>query len=285
MSSSAAPPKRSKWESDDDEPEQRVKKSKSKKERAKGKQAEPKPEPDAAESIAPGISIKPSLSDAEKLDIIRKYRKQTIQHRMPSLMPCRSVENYEKLNRIEEGAYGIVYRAQDRTTGEIVALKKLKLEREKNGFPVTSLREIHTLLLAKHPNIVNVREIAGGDHVDRCVYVAYPVDVKPFLTLEYLYLQSFYIVMDFIEHDLKGLMESMKSSFLQSEIKTLMLQLLSAVNLLHENFVIHRDLKTSNLLLNNRGEIKVADFGLARKFAEPTVPMTQLVVTLWYRYV
>lgn len=81
----------------------------------------------------------------------------------PALAGCRSVDNYEKLNRIEEGAYGVVFRAKDKATGEIVALKKLKLDKEKNGFPITSLREIHTLLLAKHPNIVNVREIVVGD--------------------------------------------------------------------------------------------------------------------------
>lgn len=89
--------------------------------------------------------------------------------------------------------------------------------------------------------------------------------------------------MDFIDHDLKGLMQDMRSPFLQSEIKTLMLQLLSAVALMHDNWIIHRDLKTSNLLLNNRGEIKVADFGLARKYGSPMGNMTQLVVTLWYR--
>lgn len=81
----------------------------------------------------------------------------------PVLTQCRSVENYEKLNRISEGTYGVVYRAKDRITGEIVALKKLKLDQEKNGFPITSLREIYTLLLAKHPHIVNVREIVVGD--------------------------------------------------------------------------------------------------------------------------
>lgn len=81
----------------------------------------------------------------------------------PVLTGCRSVENYEKLNRISEGSYGVVYRARDRITGDIVALKKLKLDQEKNGFPVTSLREIYTLLLAKHPHIVNVREIVVGD--------------------------------------------------------------------------------------------------------------------------
>lgn len=81
----------------------------------------------------------------------------------PVLMGCRSVENYEKLNRLAEGSYGVVYRARDRGTGEIVALKKLKLDQERNGFPITSLREVYTLLLAKHPHIVNVREIVVGD--------------------------------------------------------------------------------------------------------------------------
>ncbi|KAF9977976.1 hypothetical protein BGZ73_004259 [Actinomortierella ambigua] len=178
----------------------------------------------------------------------------------PVLSQCRSVENYEKLNRISEGTYGVVYRARDRETGDIVALKKLKLDQEKNGFPITSLREIYTLLLAKHPHIVNVREIVVGDT-----------------------LTQIFIVMDFIEHDLKELMSEMPQPFLQSEVKTLMLQLLSATELLHENWILHRDLKTSNLLLNNRGEIKVADFGLARRYGEPQGVMTQPVVTLWYR--
>ncbi|KAI9106265.1 kinase-like domain-containing protein [Phlyctochytrium arcticum] len=178
----------------------------------------------------------------------------------PPLVSCRCVDTFEKLNRIEEGAYGVVYRARDRETGEIVALKRLKLEKEVNGFPVTSLREIHTLLLAKHPNIVNVKEIV----------------VTPSM-------RGVFIVMEFVEHDLKSLMESMPSPFLQSEIKTLMIQLLSAVALLHQNWIIHRDLKTSNLLMNNQGQIKVADFGLARRFGSPLGPVTQLVVTLWYR--
>ncbi len=93
--------------------------------------------------------------------------------------------------------------------------------------------------------------------------------------------------MDFIEHDLKTLLTLMPSPFLQSEIKTLMLQLLSAVSHCHSNWILHRDLKTSNLLMNNRGTIKVADFGLARRYGDPVGVggMTQLVVTLWYRYV
>jgi cell division cycle 2-like protein len=89
--------------------------------------------------------------------------------------------------------------------------------------------------------------------------------------------------MDFIDHDLKGLMSDKRTPFSQSEVKTMMQQLLSAVALMHDNWIIHRDLKTSNLLLNNRGEIKVADFGLARKYGSPLGNMTQMVVTLWYR--
>lgn len=89
--------------------------------------------------------------------------------------------------------------------------------------------------------------------------------------------------MDFLEHDLKALLEDIDEPFSPSETKTLMLQLCSAVDYLHKNWIMHRDLKTSNLLLNNRGELKLADFGMARYTANPRPRLTQLVVTLWYR--
>ncbi|KAJ1717907.1 hypothetical protein LPJ61_007058, partial [Coemansia biformis] len=176
------------------------------------------------------------------------------------LSGCRQVDEcYRRLNKIEEGTYGVVYRAQDIATGDIVALKHLKLDQERNGFPITSLREIHTLLLAKHPNIVNVREIAAGKS-----------------------LSSIYIVMDYMDHDLRTLMEGMPSPFQPSEIKSLLLQLCGAVEHLHSNWIVHRDLKTSNLLMQS-GNLRVADFGLARKYSSPLGKMTGLVVTLWYR--
>ncbi|RPD63050.1 Pkinase-domain-containing protein [Lentinus tigrinus ALCF2SS1-6] len=180
----------------------------------------------------------------------------------PPLLPSRSVYCYERLNSIEEGSYGVVFRARDKETGDIVALKKLKLEEEKHGFPITALREINALMVCKHENVVGIREVVVGDT-----------------------LTQVFIVMDFIEHDLKTLLSVMPSPFLQSEVKTLMLQLLSAVAYCHERWILHRDLKTSNLLMNNRGTIKVADFGLARRYGDPVGVggLTQLVVTLWYR--
>lgn len=89
--------------------------------------------------------------------------------------------------------------------------------------------------------------------------------------------------MEFLEHDLKTLLEDMAEPFLPSEIKTLMLQIVAGTEYLHANWIMHRDLKTSNLLLNNRGEIKLADFGMARYTGNPPPKLTQLVVTLWYR--
>ncbi|XP_020261534.1 cyclin-dependent kinase G-2 isoform X1 [Asparagus officinalis] len=176
------------------------------------------------------------------------------------LQGCRSVDEFERLNKIDEGTYGVVYRAKDKKTGEVVALKKVKMEKEREGFPLTSLREINILLSFHHPSIVDVKEVVVGSSLD-----------------------SIFMVMEYMEHDLKALMETMKQPFSQSEVKCLMLQLLSGVKYLHDNWVLHRDLKTSNLLLNNQGELKICDFGLARQYGSPLKPYTHLVVTLWYR--
>jgi len=93
--------------------------------------------------------------------------------------------------------------------------------------------------------------------------------------------------MDFVEHDLKALMDHKTKPFAASEIKTLMHQLLSATAHMHSRGIMHRDLKTSNLLMTNRGMMKVADFGLARQFTPgcdtSAENLTKVVVTLWYR--
>jgi len=96
-------------------------------------------------------------------------------------------------------------------------------------------------------------------------------------------LNSIFIVMEYVDHDIKTLMEEMPKPFLPSEVKCVMRHLLSAIGHLHDNWVLHRDLKTSNLLYNNKGMLKVADFGLAREYGSPLKPYTLNVVTLWYR--
>ena len=182
--------------------------------------------------------------------------------RVNMLQGCRSVFEYEKLNKINEGAYGVVYKARDKKTGEIVALKKMKMKTaETDGFPMSALREINILLSFHHPSIVDVKEVVMDD------------------------FGTVYMVMEYMENDLKRMIEMRKQPFSISEVKSLMLQLLQGVHHLHHNWVLHRDLKTSNILLNDKGELKICDFGLSRQFASPSKPYTQLVVTLWYRCV
>jgi len=80
--------------------------------------------------------------------------------------PCRHVSNFETLNHIEEGSYGWVSRAREIGTGEVVALKKVKMDYVNDGFPITALREIAILQKAKHPNVVDLREVVMGDAFD-----------------------------------------------------------------------------------------------------------------------
>lgn len=173
---------------------------------------------------------------------------------------CRSVECYERLNYIDEGTYGLVYRARDVLSGHIVALKQVKLAGEREGFPVTALREIGLLLSLRHENVVHVREVVVGATMDKI-----------------------YMAMDYAEHDVRSVLDRIKHPYSQSEVKSLLRQILRGVAYMHRHWVLHRDLKTSNLLLNQGGVVKICDFGLARRFADPPASMTPGVTTLWYR--
>ncbi|CAI4220707.1 unnamed protein product, partial [Auanema sp. JU1783] len=182
----------------------------------------------------------------------------------PGVMGCRNVQEFECVNRVQEGTFGVVFRAKDKRTDEIVALKRLKMEKEREGFPITSLREINMLLKAgSHDNIVNIKEILIGSSMDKI-----------------------FVAMEFVEHDLKTLMDTMSKKgkrFSIGEQKTLMRQLLSGLAHMHHLWILHRDLKTSNLLLSHKGVLKIADFGLAREYGDPLNAYTPIVVTLWYR--
>lgn len=173
------------------------------------------------------------------------------------------IGDYEKLGRVGEGTYGVVYRGREHATGQIVALKKVRMDKEKDGIPVTAVREMGILMRCrKHPHIVELLRVVQGKN------------------------NGIFLVFEYCEHDVGKLMQSMRRPFSVSEVKTLTTQLLSAVRFLHGIHVFHRDLKMSNLLLNNKGELKLCDLGLARQFApkpDNTETYTAKVVTLWYR--
>ena len=130
----------------------------------------------AAQSIAPtedpAIDHLPLNGDAEPPTKRRKlsaspstasFTSKLLRFPAPSWGPCRHVDNFEKLNHIEEGSYGWVSRAREIATGEVVALKKLKMEPANDGFPVTGLREIQTLMACRHEGVLGLREVVMGD--------------------------------------------------------------------------------------------------------------------------
>ena len=177
---------------------------------------------------------------------------------------CRSVNEFQKLCRIGAGTYGTVYRGRDLRSGNIVALKRVILHNEKHdGFPITALREIKLLKRLAHPHCVSLLDV-----VVSCKH-----DV--------------FLVFEYAENDLAALVDAMASErmrpFNEPEVKQLLLQLLDAIHFLHANWIVHRDIKMSNLLYDNRGVLKLCDFGLAREYTNAPSPMTPKVVTLWYR--
>jgi len=157
-----------------------------------------------------------------------------------------------------EDTYGVVYKARVIATGEIVALKKIRLEHETEGVPATAIREIALLReLSSHPNIVKLLEVVHTTN-------------------------KLHLVFEFLEMDLKRYIDSV---FMVDPLlaKSYMFQLLRGLLFCHTHRVLHRDLKPQNLLIDKNGVLKIADFGLARSFCVPLRPYTHEVVTLWYR--
>jgi cyclin-dependent kinase len=168
------------------------------------------------------------------------------------------MERYVKLEKIGEGTYGIVYKAKDRVTGQIIALKRIRLEAEDEGIPSTAIREISLLNELRHPNIVRLYDV---------------VHTEKKLTL----------VFEYLDQDLKKYLDVCEGGLDAAIVKSFLYQLLTGVAFCHRHRVLHRDLKPQNLLINREGELKLADFGLARAFGIPVRSYTHEVVTLWYR--
>lgn len=169
-----------------------------------------------------------------------------------------SLSRYERHEKLGEGSYGVVYRATEKQTGRIIALKILKLDNlEEDGVPSTLLREISILKSIKHINIIELIE-------------AQTSTLPIFLAFEY------------IERDLRSLCMKTRE-FKPQSIKSFAFQIISAVFYLHSHRIIHRDIKPDNILISKEGILKLCDFGMARYFTIPMRPYTPHVVTLWYK--
>ncbi|KAF9104194.1 kinase subunit of RNA polymerase II carboxy-terminal domain kinase I [Mortierella sp. AM989] len=166
---------------------------------------------------------------------------------------------YERVGQVGEGTYGKVYKARNKQTGEYVALKRIRMETEKDGFPITAMREIKLLQSLNHRHVISLKELMVSKG-------------------------AVYMVFEYMDHDLTGILAHPQLKFRPEHVKCLMKQLLEGLGFLHHKGVLHRDIKGSNLLVNNQGELKLADFGLARLFQKKTKrDYTNRVITLWYR--
>ncbi|XDV49493.1 hypothetical protein PO909_018732 [Leuciscus waleckii] len=183
------------------------------------------------------------------------HRKKSEAHK--SEIGFGKLETYVKLDKLGEGTYATVYKGRSKLTDNLVALKEIRLEHEE-GAPCTAIREVSLLKDLKHANIVTLHDI---------------IHTQKSLTL----------VFEYLDKDLKQYLDDCGNSIHMHNVKLFLFQLLRGLNYCHRRKVLHRDLKPQNLLINDRGELKLADFGLARAKSIPTKTYSNEVVTLWYR--
>ncbi|XP_056639947.1 cyclin-dependent kinase 1 [Diorhabda carinulata] len=171
-----------------------------------------------------------------------------------------NVSDFLKIEKIGEGTYGVVYKGKNKKTGELVAMKKIRLESEDEGVPSTAIREISLLKELRHPNIVSLADVMMEE-------------------------QRLYLIFEFLTMDLKKYLDKIEpGKYMDPKlVKSYFYQMNSAILFCHQRRVLHRDLKPQNLLITVDGLIKVADFGLGRAFGVPVRAYTHEVVTLWYR--
>ncbi|EMD65617.1 hypothetical protein COCSADRAFT_354868 [Bipolaris sorokiniana ND90Pr] len=178
---------------------------------------------------------------------------------VPTMDNRRHPSSFQQLEKLGEGTYATVFKGRNRQTGELVALKEIHLDSEE-GTPSTAIREISLMKELRHENIVLLHDVIHTEN-------------------------KLMLVFEFMDKDLKRYMDSRgdRGALDPATIKSFMYQLLKGIAFCHEARVLHRDLKPQNLLINNRGQLKLADFGLARAFGIPVNTFSNEVVTLWYR--
>ena len=160
---------------------------------------------------------------------------------------------------VGSGTYGKVFKAIHVYTKSLVALKKIRMEGERDGFPVTAVREIKLLQSLNHDNVVKLQEVMVEKN-------------------------DCFMVFEYLSHDLTGLLNHPTFKLENSHKKHLAKQLFEGLDYLHRRGVLHRDIKAANILISNTGQLKLADFGLARFFVKRRqLDYTNRVITIWYR--
>lgn len=192
------------------------------------------------------------------------------------------LRDFDVIKKIGQGTFGVVQKAKDKKTLEVVALKQLINHSAKEGFPITAMREITILKALDHENVLKISGM---------IYE----DVKPPLGEDAVRQRGcFYTISPYMSLDLVGLLENPQTQLTEAIIKCIMLQLLKGVDYIHLQHYLHRDIKAANILINPHGVVKIADFGLARLYHGKTPKRglgpgggernyTALVVTRWYR--
>ncbi|KAG0222730.1 kinase subunit of RNA polymerase II carboxy-terminal domain kinase I, partial [Actinomortierella wolfii] len=223
------------------------------------------PIPDYYGTAIPGYHTSPSALDPLKTTVAAADADPSAHtsHARPTAPATPAMQRvddlYERVGQVGEGTYGKVYKARNKQTGEFVALKRIRMEAEKDGFPITAMREIKLLRTLNHRHVVSLRELMVSKG-------------------------AVYMVLEYMDHDLTGILGHPHLRFRPEHIKCLLRQLFEGLAFLHHKGVLHRDMKGSNLLVNRHGELKLTDFGLARLFQKKAKrDYTNRVITLWYR--
>ncbi|XP_061059982.1 cyclin-dependent kinase 15 isoform X2 [Eubalaena glacialis] len=172
-------------------------------------------------------------------------------------LPFGAASSYLNLEKLGEGSYATVYKGISRINGQLVALKVISMNAEE-GVPFTAIREASLLKGLKHANIVLLHDI---------------IHTKETLTFVFEYMHT----------DLAQYMSQHPGGLHPHNVRLFMFQLLRGLAYIHHQHVLHRDLKPQNLLISHLGELKLADFGLARAKSIPSQTYSSEVVTLWYR--
>jgi serine/threonine protein kinase len=178
--------------------------------------------------------------------------------KMKTLTSKRSLDKFKRLAKLGEGTYGVVFKVIDSDSKEVLALKKIRFDDENEGIPSTAVREVALLKELHHPNIVELINVT-------------------------FHRSQLFLIFEYLQYDLKKFMDKHKRKLPPATVKSFVYQMLQGVDYCHSLRILHRDLKPQNVLVDERGIVKLADFGLARAFGLPARNWTREVITLWYR--